>query len=444
MLKYHLESSSKFSSIRKPFDQLKYVLFNRLSNVIRDCISPVQSAFIKGRYILDGPLIMNEVLAEYRHQNKELLVFKVDFEKAFDSLRWDFLDAVMDKIGFGTKWRSWILGCLKNARSSILVNGSPTKEFELFRGLRQGDPLSPFLFILAMEGLHSLTCKAEELGLFKGVFIGRDNMNISHLMYADDVIFFGEWSWINAQNLISMLRCFFLIPGLKINVDKSNVLGVGVSDEEVSQMANIIGCGVSKFPFKYLGVPVGCNMNRCANWNVVIQKFSSKLSSWKAWLLSVGGRLSLIKAVLGNLPTYFMSIYMMPVSVCSKLESMRNKLFRGADQNDNKMSWVKWEKSLASKKKGGLGIGSIFGLNIGLLFKWIWRFLTCPSDLWARVIGSTYGHDGGILHNISRRRKYSNWGIIVSSVKRLNDKGVDLLSLCTRKLGNGESTCRIP
>nr|GEV83822.1 reverse transcriptase domain, reverse transcriptase zinc-binding domain protein [Tanacetum cinerariifolium] len=179
-------------------------------------------------------------------------------------------------------------------------------------------------------------------------------MSISHLMYADDVIFFGEWSWVNTQNLISMIRCFFLISGLKINVHKSNVLGVGVADEEISHMAHIIGCGVSNLLFKYLGVPVGCNMSRCANWNAVTQIFASKLSCWKARLLSVGGRLSLIKAVLGNLPTYFMSIYPMPVSIRSKLESMRSKLFRGADQNDNKMSWVKWERCLASMKKGGI------------------------------------------------------------------------------------------
>nr|GEY11908.1 RNA-directed DNA polymerase, eukaryota [Tanacetum cinerariifolium] len=225
---------------------------NRPSNVIGDCISPVQSAFIKGRYILDGPLILNEVLAEYRQYNKELLLFKVDFEKSFDSLRRDFLDAVIEKMGFG----------------------------------------------------------------------------------------------------------------LKINVDKSNVLGVGVSPKEVAQMASIIGCEVSKFLFKYLGVPVGGNMSRCVNWNVIIQKFSTKLSSWKAQLLSVGGRLSHIKAVLGNLPTYFMSIYVMPVSIRSKLESMRSKFFRGVDLNENKTSWVNWERCLASKKKGGLCIGSIYGLNI--------------------------------------------------------------------------------
>ncbi|GKC70622.1 hypothetical protein Tco_1116505 [Tanacetum coccineum] len=226
-----------------------------------------------------------------------------------------------------------------------------------------------------MEGLHSLTCKAEELGLFKGVSIGCDNMNISHLMYADDVIFFGEWSWVNAQNLISMLRCFYLISGLKINIDKSKVLGVGVSDEEISHMAHIIGCGISKCPFKYLGVPVGCNMNRCVNWSAITNIFTSKLSSWKARLLSIGGRLSLIKAVLGNLPTYFMSIYLsiylMPVSIRSKLESMRSKFFRGADQNDSKMAWIKWEKCLSSKKKGGLVSmvimeASLMTRNIGL------------------------------------------------------------------------------
>nr|GEU84369.1 RNA-directed DNA polymerase, eukaryota, reverse transcriptase zinc-binding domain protein [Tanacetum cinerariifolium] len=306
------------------------LLANRLSILIGDCISPVQSAFIKGRYILDGPLILNEVLAWYHQRKNELMVLKVDFEKAFDSLRWDLLDVILDKLGFGSKWHAWIRGCLHNARSFVLINGSPTKELELFRGLRQGDPMSPFLFILAMEGLHALTRKAEVLGLFKGATIGRDNMCISHLMYADDVIFFGEWSWVNAHTLISMLQCFFLISGLKINIQKSNVLGVGVTIEEVSQMANIIGCGASQFPLKYLGVPVGFNMPR-------------------------------------------------------QLESMRNKFFIGGDLDDKKMTWVKWDKCLASKKDGGLDIGSIYGLNIRLLFKWVWRFLNTRSDLWFKL-----------------------------------------------------------
>lgn len=291
-----------------------------------------------------------------------------------------------------------------------------------------------------MEGLHPFTSKAEEIGLFRGASIGRDNMSISHLMYTDDVIFFGEWSWLNAHHLMCMLRCIFLISGLKVNVHKSNVLGIGVSDDDVTSMANVIGCGAANLPMKYLGVPVGCNMSRCSNWNVLIKRFSSKLSSWKARLLSIGGRLSLIKSVLGNLPSYYMSIYSMPVTVRNKLESMRNKFFIGGDQEDKKVTWVNWKKFMASMKLGGLGIRSISGLNIGILFKWIWRFLNHHSDLWACVIQSIYGIDGGINSAPTCCSKRSTWGAILHSIISLKQKGMDLLSLCTRNIGNGAST----
>ena len=182
-----------------------------------------------------------------------------------------------------------------------------------------------------MEGLHAYTSKAEALGLFKGCTIGSNNLRISHLMYADDVVFVGEWSWANARNLISLLRCFFLVSGLRINIQKSSVLGIGVANDEVAFMANIIGCGASKLPLKYLGIPVGGSMSRSSSWNAIIQKFHSKLSSWKARLLSVGGRLTLIRFVLNSLPTYYLSIYQVPVNVRKKLESMRNSFFIGGD-----------------------------------------------------------------------------------------------------------------
>ncbi|GKD64970.1 putative RNA-directed DNA polymerase, eukaryota, reverse transcriptase zinc-binding domain protein [Tanacetum coccineum] len=193
------------------------------------------------------------------------MVFKVDFEKAFDSLRWDYFDAIMEQLGFGNKWRMWIASCLKNSRASILVNGSPTSEFELSKGLRQGDPMSPFLFILDKEGLHAMVSKAVNTGLFKGASIGHGNINVSHLLYDDDAIFVGEWSHSNAYNLICLLRCFYMVSGLKINVHKSKLSGVNVPNEDVSNMALVLGCEVAKLPMMYLGVPVGCNMGRCDN-----------------------------------------------------------------------------------------------------------------------------------------------------------------------------------
>nr|GEU37546.1 cysteine-rich receptor-like protein kinase [Tanacetum cinerariifolium] len=130
------------------------ILTNRLVGVLGDIINEVQSAFIEDRHILDGPFILNKVFAWCKRKKKQTLLFKVDFEKAYDSVRLDFLDDILCKFGFGEKWQKWIQCCLNSSKGSIIINGSPTGEFQFGKGLKQGDPLSPFLFLLVMESLH--------------------------------------------------------------------------------------------------------------------------------------------------------------------------------------------------------------------------------------------------------------------------------------------------
>ncbi|GKE03904.1 hypothetical protein Tco_1395922, partial [Tanacetum coccineum] len=264
----------------------------------------------------------------------------------------------------------------------------------------------------------------EKLGIYKGATIGYDHTRVSHLIYVDDVFFAGHWSVTNVHNLLCILRCFFLVSGLKINVQKCSLLGVCVSEVDVLGMANIIGCGAANLPLTYLGVLVGGNMSRCYNWEAIVKKISSKLSLWKARLLFVGGRISLIKSVLGNLPTYFMSLYLMPASIRSKLESLRNNFFNGSELGERKMVWVSWKTCLASKESGGLGIRSIYVLNVGLLFKWIWRFLHNHSDIWVRVIKGIYGRTGGIFDEHIHRSSQSPWSGILSMVKSIKQKGI--------------------
>lgn len=139
------------------------VLANRLRNVIHLLIPESQSAFVKGRQILDGILIANELVDDAKKRRKGVVFSKVDFEKAYDSVSWSFLDHMMGKMGFNDIWRKWIRGCLSSAAVSVLINGSPTKEFSVGHGLRQGDPLSPFLFLIAVEGLNMVFKKACEL-----------------------------------------------------------------------------------------------------------------------------------------------------------------------------------------------------------------------------------------------------------------------------------------
>ncbi|GJT29755.1 putative RNA-directed DNA polymerase, eukaryota, reverse transcriptase zinc-binding domain protein [Tanacetum coccineum] len=148
------------------------IIANRLSKVIDKIVSHEQSAFIAGRPILDGPLMLSEMIDWYKNRKKKMLIFKVDFEKAFDSVSWRYLDFMLYSHGFGVKWRSWIRECLVSSITSILVNGSPTSEFSIKRSLRQGDPLSLFMFILVMEGLHVALSDAVQSGLIYGVKFG--------------------------------------------------------------------------------------------------------------------------------------------------------------------------------------------------------------------------------------------------------------------------------
>ncbi|GKB50547.1 RNA-directed DNA polymerase, eukaryota [Tanacetum coccineum] len=414
------------------------ILANRLVGVLGDLVNEVQSAFVADRQILDGPFILDEVLQWCRRKKKHALIFKVDFEKAFDSVRWDFVDDVLNKFGFGERWRTWIQSCLRSSRGSILVNGSPTEEFQFFRGLKQGDPLSPFLFILIMESLHISFQRVVDAGLFTGIKIN-SMVNLSHLFYADDAIFLGQWSELNIDSLVRVLDCFFRASGLRINMCKSKIMGVNVEDGMVKNAASKLGCLVLKTPFTYLGTKVGGNMSRKQAWKEVVDKVLSRLSRWKMKLLSIGGRLTLLKSVLGSMPIFHMSIFKVPSSILKSLESIRSRFFNGQDPKSNKASWVKWNKVLTPKDKGGLGVSSLFALNRGLMLKWVWRFYSQKCSLWTKVIKAIYGEDGNLNKDVSGGVR-TCWTSIVHEVRVLQGRGINVADYIRLKLGNGENT----
>ncbi|GJS75472.1 RNA-directed DNA polymerase, eukaryota, reverse transcriptase zinc-binding domain protein [Tanacetum coccineum] len=189
----------------------------------------------------------------------------------------------------------------------------------------------------------------------------------------------------------------------------------------------------------YLGSKVGGSMSRVHAWNEVIDRVKNRLSKWKMKTLSIGGRLTLLKSVLGSIPIFHMSIYRAPLSVLSTLESIRSKFFKGHDINSNKASWVNWKKVLASKEKGGLGVSSLFALNRGLMFKWIWRFYTQNTLLWVRVVKAIHGDDGNVGGHVKSGAK-SCWLDIVRETHALKTKGINLLDCMHVKLGNGDKT----
>nr|GFA49941.1 putative RNA-directed DNA polymerase, eukaryota, reverse transcriptase zinc-binding domain protein [Tanacetum cinerariifolium] len=271
-------------------------------------------------FIRDGVLTANESMSFLKMKKPKGLIFKGPRTPPGSVLEWGFLFEIIEKIGFCSKWCKWVDSCLKSASISILVNCSPTKEFLMERGVRQGDPLSLFLFILAAEGLNALINEAVTKNIFKGVIVGDNQVMVSHLQYADDTIIFSEWSRRNARNIMGVLKCYEEVAGLKNNFRKIKLYGVGVERQKVDNMTRFMRCGVGDFPFTYLGLSIGVNMWRTLAWNVVIEKFKSRLFEWKSKAISFGGRLTLVKSVIGSLSLYYFLMFRVPSCVISALE----------------------------------------------------------------------------------------------------------------------------
>ena len=209
---------------------LAKVLANRLSVVLATVISPSQNAFIQGRQITDWVLVANECLDSKLKDGQPGVICKLDVEKAYDHVNWGFLLYLLERCGFSLKWRRWIHYCISTVRFSVLINGSPEGFFGSSRGLRQGDSLSPLLFVVVMEALSKMMNKAVEGGLLSSFQVGsRDHamVHVSHLLFADDTLIFSDANPAHIFNLWLLFTWFEAISGLKINFNKSEMAPVG-------------------------------------------------------------------------------------------------------------------------------------------------------------------------------------------------------------------------
>lgn len=205
--------------------------------------------------MLDSVLIANEVIEDLKRSGKRGLCLKVDYEKTYNSVRWDFLFDMLRTLGFHENWVNWIKGCLESASVSVLVNGSPTTKFKTSRGLRQGDPLAPFLFIIVVEGLARLVRQAIKRKMLEGVKVGRSEVEVCILQFADDTLFMCQDNYQSVLTIKAILKCYELAFRLKINFKKSKLAAVNVERNTFECYAKTLNCTlVMLIPFKYLGM----------------------------------------------------------------------------------------------------------------------------------------------------------------------------------------------
>lgn len=414
------------------------LLARRLQSVMDSLIGPSQSAFIKGRQILDGALIADEVIESCKKRNIKASILKLDFHKAFDSVSWSFLEEILVQMGFPAKWRSWIHSCISTASASILINGSPSPPFKLQKGLRQGDPLSPFLFNLVMESLNLLIQKATARGLWEGIRISRRGSAITHLQYADDIIIFSPPNIEGLINIKKTLILFHLASGLKVNFHKSSILGLHTGKGWISQAASSLLCKQGALPFTYLGLPMGGSTSRIAMWEPVIDRMKMKLANWKGRLLSMGGRAVLIKSSLASLPMYYLSLFPIPKGALEKINRIQRDFFWNGCSEKKGIHSASWALLEMPKIYGGLNLGNLLHRNLALLFKWIWRFFSASPALWKTIIKEKYGYSSAFsCRDISIPSQEGPWKRICRALLQHTEAKKLVLSCIRKKAGNG-------
>ncbi|XP_019251036.1 PREDICTED: uncharacterized protein LOC109229948 [Nicotiana attenuata] len=331
------------------------------------------AGFVKGRSIIEIVLLTQEIITDIRLRTKAgpNVVLKLDMMKAYDRLSWLFLTKVLRKMGFSERFIGMIFGIVSNNWYSILVNGQPHGFFKSSRGVKQGDPLSPTLFILAAEAMsRSLNALHRNL-YFCGFGMPKWSPKINHLAYADDTIIFSSSDATSLRLIMDVLNSY------------------EAASEVVNKIEGITGIGRQEFPFTYLGCPIFYSRRRMDYYEDLITKVKDKLQTWKGKLLSVGGRAVLINSVLQSMPIHLLSAVNPPAYVINRLHKIFARFFWSSSMEGKARHWASWDNLCLPKEEGGVGFRSLHDMSKALFCRLWWNFRTKPS-LWSSFMCQKY------------------------------------------------------
>jgi mannosylglycoprotein endo-beta-mannosidase len=295
------------------------ILADRMGRVLDGIISPMQNAFLGGRHMGDNINLLQELLRQYeRKRTSPRCIIKIDFRKAFDSVQWHFLRHLLLLLGFPDRFVHLVMTCVETASYSVAVNGELFGFFPGKCGVRQGDPLSPYLFIICMEYLSRMLCLASQNPSFRFHPKGKP-FGLSHLSFADDIILLCRGDRNSVQVLFQQLILFGQTSGLDINISKSSIFFGGVADHLKQTILLDTGFSEGSFPFRYLGVPLSPHRLLASQYSPLLHKLEATIQGWMGKHLTYAGRLELIKSVLYGMVQFWVSIFPMPCAVIKQI-----------------------------------------------------------------------------------------------------------------------------
>jgi hypothetical protein len=362
----------------------------RLTPWAAKLISETQTAFIPGRYILEGVVILHEVLHELRVNNLSGIILKLDFEKAYDKVQWSFMMEVLKGKNFPPKWLEWMKQIIEGGKVGININGEDGQFFNTYKGLRQGDPLSPLLFNLVSDALATMFENAKLTGQIRGLVPNLIEGGLTHLQYADDTIVFLNHDDQSVYNAKFLLYCFENMSGLKINYEKSEVFVLSCSDEEQNRVAAMFDCNNGSLPLKYLGIMVDNKHMSASDLSYIHLKVEKRIPTWQSVGLSSGGKMVLIESCLSSIPTYTMGIYHLQEEIHQKMDTARANFFWHGPHQKRKYHMAKWRVMASPKKVGGAGFTDTRVMNKCLLAKWLVKLERGDTTLCCNLLRQKY------------------------------------------------------
>lgn len=263
-----------------------------------DIVDGSQSAFIHGRSIVDNIHLAQELLRKYaRKRISPRCTLKVDLQKAYDTVDWDFLKETLNFLNFPCRFIDWIMECVSTTSYSFSLNGHYHGLFFGKRGLRQGDPLSQFLFVIFLEVLSRSLHRMATSSAF-AFHLNCKNLHITHLAYADDLLLFSHGDTGSLSLLMNCVRDFGNTAGLRINFLNSNIFMAGIDERTRQDILCITGFNLGTLPVRYLGIPIASGRLCTSNYTILVDNLTEKVNAWPRHTLSYVGKLELIRSVL--------------------------------------------------------------------------------------------------------------------------------------------------
>lgn len=303
------------------------LLVKRLKPILAPLIVPNQTAFVRGRLLVENTSLAGELINGYHRENgTKRITIKVDIAKEFDTLSWNFLFSCLVAFNLPMEFISWIRACVCTTSFTVGYNGAINGFFKGTRGLRQGDPLSPYLFVIALNNLSLMLNKAAQDMRFN-YHLNCSSSRLTHLCFADDLLIFMDGSLESVQAVLQVLREFELRSGLAVSMHKTSFFASGLTAMETDAIQASTGMPLGSLPVRYLGVPLCTKKLSLLNCEVLLQKIKRKFSSWSSKALSFAGRLLLIKTVISGITTFWCFTFILPKGCIKRINSLCGVFF---------------------------------------------------------------------------------------------------------------------